>query len=413
MDVNEMSNDDAELENVRTGRWLLATGEELEPEVFPDLGSISAAFLYSFLPIPTQPLPSEYVWVVDGAKPRRSSAAMAAIAWWNMTWEAAHLRSDVVDRRLRRTLSRAFSYQTRGRDLTFLLSLPGMKYPGYVPLYHLLPLRTLKAHGLPPIRRATWPPNLILGGLDALLPTNVDGRLSRAFAEHVWPLLCRQSGISAFSSGEPLRLLAHNLDFWLPYADRVVRRRFRALGSVPLEEGQEEKLERLRAQLPSDVMATRPSFGGHAWMGEDEAWDATVEIVDEADQGGRLRGLIDAIRSHRVEDDFSSRWSFAREDFERKLHHKRMKTRVRFVELADTIPVHGPDSEVHENLLWEDFFAVLDAKEREIVVCLRNGHTVGDIAADFGYANHSPVSKRLSAIRRKAALLLGIDGSNN
>jgi hypothetical protein len=32
-----------------------------------------------------------------------------------------------------------------------------------------------------------------------------------------------------------------------------------------------------------------------------------------------------------------------------------------------------------------------------------------DIASLLGYANHSPVSKKLAAIRRKAAKLLDID----
>ena len=71
-----------------------------------------------------------------------------------------------------------------------------------------------------------------------------------------------------------------------------------------------------------------------------------------------------------------------------------VKTRVSFVELTDTTLVPGPASEVHEQILWEDFLAVCDVKERHVVVCLRDGRTrVGDIARELGYANHSPVSK--------------------
>ncbi len=108
-----------------------------------------------------------------------------------------------------------------------------------------------------------------------------------------------------------------------------------------------------------------------------------------------------------MEEDFSSRWSFAREDFERKLYQKRSKVRVHFVELDDTIPVHGPESEVHENLLWQNLMAVLDPKERRVVVCLRSGITrMGEIGKRLGYANHSPVSKALARIRKKAQKLL-------
>jgi hypothetical protein len=144
-------------------------------------------------------------------------------------------------------------------------------------------------------------------------------------------------------------------------------------------------------------------MGGYVWMGEDEAREATAELVDCADSSGGLRSIVDAIRSNRVEEDFSSRWSYAREDFERKLYRKRNKVRVSFVELTDTLPVHGPDAEVHENLVYEDFFALLDQRERQIVVCLRSGVTrLGDIAREIGYQTHSPVSKALKKIRGKA-----------
>ena len=142
-------------------------------------------------------------------------------------------------------------------------------------------------------------------------------------------------------------------------------------------------------------------------MGEEDAREATSELVDQADHNGKLRGIIEDIRSHRVEEDFSDRWSYAREDFERQLYHKRSKTKISFVELSDTIPVHGPESEVHANLIYEDFMAFLNPKERQIVICLRSGNTkVGDVARELGYANHSPVSKALARIREKAKLHL-------
>lgn len=152
---------------------------------------------------------------------------------------------------------------------------------------------------------------------------------------------------------------------------------------------------------------SRPLRGGPLWLGEEEAAAATRELVEVADREGRLRAIIDAVRSNRIEDDFSPRWSFAKEDFERRLYRKRSKIKVTFVELDETIPFHGPDSEADENLLWEDFFAVLNAKEKRVVVCLRSGMSKAtDIAATLGYANHSPVSKTLQGIRRKAARLL-------
>jgi hypothetical protein len=202
--------------------------------------------------------------------------------------------------------------------------------------------------------------------------------------------------------------LSHSLDYWLPYVDVIVQRRVKALGRVKYEDedqrrAHEETQRNLDPGLDADVR--RPCFGGDAWRGEDDAWEAMQEVVDAADRRGRLRSLIDAIRSNRVQDDFSPRWSYEREDFERKLYAKRARWKVSFVELDDTVPVHSPDAEPEQErrLLWQDFFSVLNEKERRIVVCLRNGATSAtEIGRTLGYANHSPVSKALARIRRKA-----------
>jgi hypothetical protein len=76
---------------------------------------------------------------------------------------------------------------------------------------------------------------------------------------------------------------------------------------------------------------------------------------------------------------------------------------VTFVELTDTIPVQGPESEVLGNVVTNDFLALLDARNRQIVVLLNSGVTrKTEIADILGYANHSAVSKRLAQIRRAA-----------
>ena len=132
-------------------------------------------------------------------------------------------------------------------------------------------------------------------------------------------------------------------------------------------------------------------------------------MIEMADSRGRLRGLLDAVRSNRVEEDFSKRWSNAREDFERKLYKKRSKVRVTFVEIDETPAVFAPDAEVdaEQRLLWQNLFAVLNPKERHVIVCLRNGATSKtEIAQELGYANHSSISKALAQIRRKAQKLL-------
>jgi hypothetical protein len=94
----------------------------------------------------------------------------------------------------------------------------------YASLYQQLPLGTLHRFGLPPFGSRTWPcpPHF---GSDPVLPPTLYNRLATAVGHHVWRFLDRQSPQSAFSAREPLRLLVNNLDFWLPYADLVAKKR--------------------------------------------------------------------------------------------------------------------------------------------------------------------------------------------
>ena len=253
--------------------------------------------------------------------------------------------------------------------------------------------------------RGIWPVSLAYSDERfSQLPVDFEDRLSRAFAHHIWPLLIKNSPVSAFSLRDPLVVLSHNLDFWLPYLYRVIEDRLRGFPRCDFETpDQAVTLLRLRCEVPEGVTVDLPRKGGDIWAGEADAWKVAQELVEAADRHGRLRAVIDAVLSNRIQDDFSDCWSYDREDFERKFYHKRSKVKVAFVEIPDTVPVHGPDSECAENLLWEDFITLLDKKEHRIVVCLRKGITgVGEIGRELGYANHSPVSKALKKIRIKA-----------
>jgi hypothetical protein len=390
-------------------RSFIAKGDELSPEWFPDLQSISPAFIYQMLPHPLSLKSPEYAYVPQNLKDGKRNSSIEvqlAVSQWNLAWEAGQLRYEMFEEKLPEELK--WLEKFADKNIYLLPRTHGHRYYSYVPLFHLLPRRTLNRFRLPLLKRGTWPHITEWGFIEGFLPSDFDLRLSRAFACHIWPLIDSGSSPSAFSEREPLKLLAHNLDFWLPYAHQAIEDQLRAFGPVPIEDQNQSKLiEEAKKKFPSEILIDRPLYGGPVWRGEEGAWDVTKEILEKADSGGRLRGIIDAVRSHRVEEDFSPRWSYAREDFERRLYRKRSKIKIRFVEL-DTIPVHGPESELHENLLWEDFLALLDAKEREIVILIRSGETkVGEISKLLGYANHSPVSKALARIRRKALEFLG------
>lgn len=276
------------------------------------------------------------------------------------------------------------------------------RYHEYAPLFHLLPPQTLQRFGLPLLAAGQWPFQTDFASVDDYLPADFGRWLERAWASVVWRHLISGSPLDAFTGDDPIRLLAHNLDFWLPPVTQVMQD---ILGDLPIvDQGITEGPVLLEngTELPGAVIGN-PRMGSDLWRGEAEAAETVKWVVEEADSTGKLRAILDAVRSNRVEDDFSDRWSYAREDFERKLYRKRDKVRVRFVELTDTIPVQGPDTEVENAIVFADFLALLNKRDRKIVVLLASGTTkLTEIADILGYANHSPVSKRLARIRVQA-----------
>src|SRR5438093_555649 len=119
----------------------IAEGRELSPEIFPEIGHISAAFFFRFMPRPVTPLPPEYVYVpFDG-----SAEMTGVIGMWNMAWEAGHLRHQVLPERLPSELHWLKRYSDHNINL---LSQGKHHYDAYAPLFHLLPARILKRFGL-------------------------------------------------------------------------------------------------------------------------------------------------------------------------------------------------------------------------------------------------------------------------
>jgi hypothetical protein len=394
----------------------LARPDELNAADYPHLCNLSAGMLtWQFIPVPRQPpSPPEYVHIPLAPDfPMGDEAALKKfllVTRWNAAWEAGPMRLGMFDEEeVPEDLRWLEDHE--GSDIRLVPDGNAHPYAAYTPLFHLLPLATLKRFGLPPLNRGLWPTTSAPWDLQKrkALPGDFRERLSSAVAYHLWPHLNSERP-SSFGKTEPITLLANSLDYWLPYLDIVAQERMKALGRVPPNEEEQQFLDNVRAKNDPRFVPEMPLYGGDVWRGEEDVKEVTQDLVECADRFGKLRAIIDAVKSHRIEDDFSDRWSWAKEDLERKLYRKRSKVKVTLVELHDTIPVHGPDAELHAEQLWQDLMALCDKRERRVVVCLRSGTTrVGDIARELGYANHSPVSKALDEIRRKTKRLLLLD----
>ncbi|SNT60278.1 hypothetical protein SAMN05216276_10775 [Streptosporangium subroseum] len=381
-----------------------ADADEATAEMYPRTFSQSAAFLYQRVVRPHEPLPPEYVTLPLTGVGNRDGVRLA-VAEWNMLWECAQFRRRFFSEENLPAMMREVA--ERGDVNVVFVPRTISRYHEYAPLFHLLPRSTLQRHGLPLLRGGQWPYLTGMEPVDHFLPTDFEERLSRAWASRVWRDLDSGSKLRAFSDTDPIRLLAHNLDFWLPPVTAAIQEILFDLpvvdstideAPVPLQDG----------TFLEGAVAASPRVGTDLWRGEAEAAEVVQLTIEHADANGRLRGILDAVRSNRVEDDFSEHWSYAREDFERKLYSKRSKVKVRFVELTDTIPVQGPETEVVADLVYADFLALLDPRERQVVVLLRSGFTrLNEIASLMGYKNHSPISKRLVQIRKKAAAHFG------
>lgn len=392
------------LEEIKREKFL--SEDIASPDQFPHLYNLSSAFIYQFLPRSADRSAPEFVYIGQSHEEANNRdlalAKEVKIHEWNYAWEAGQLRYKMFGDKLPDSMKWLSRFQEQ--NIYLLPRYSFHRLESYAPILLLLSCKTCIRFGLPLLKRGLWPPGLTHWYYDKILPRDFDQRLSKAFAYHIWKHLITGSYINAFGASDPLVILGHNLDYWLPFVIHAAEERLRQLPRVEMDDQEQVKtLRKIRKNAPQDAHIDRPRMGGTIWMGEEDAAMATREIVESADSHGKLRAIIDAVRSNRVEDDFSDKWSYEKEDFERKLYRKRSKMRVTFVELDETIPVQGPDSEVEGNLVWEDFLALLNKKEKNIVVLIRSGITqVGEISKELGYANHSPVSKALKRIRRKA-----------
>lgn len=403
------------LSEVRAGRKERAQ----DPSRYPVLHVCSPGMFYGDMPlaVPKERTPLELVFIPIRPRSFKDSTHYGVpMIEWNLLWEMGQLRSELFDE-WRRKYKNVPEWLRRysNRNIYFVHDLAKNPMETFAPLYCMLPREILERVGLPPTGRRLWPLDT---GNDAATQMPSDGyaRFERALSLHLWPRLVHGKRWKAFSDDDPVKVLTHSPVFWLPHALETCFER-----ACWYDREYDELTEKRRAQL--DEANARPEliaegvqfvparYGGPLWEGAEEAEDATQQMIEHADRAGNLRALIDTVASNRVHDDFSPYWSREREDFERAMYHKRAKVKVSFVELPEREAIHShftqmapsPDAGVIEQAMFNDFLALLDQKNRSIVICMRRGMTTAsEISRALGYANHTPVTKRLRKIRQVA-----------
>ena len=245
---------------------------------YPRLWNVSAGMFYERVIRALEPSPPEYV-TVSLSRWRRTDVELGlAIADWNMLWEAAQFRRRVFSEEQLPPQLREVA--DRGDVNVVFVPRTDSRYYEYAPLFHLLPRAAAERHGLPLLRGGQWPYLAEGGWIGRHLPVDFEMRLERAWAYAVWRHLMPGSPLRAFSGSDPVRLLAHNLDFWLPSVTAVIQDILRDLPVV--DNGVEERYPLLTdgTVFERAVMAN-PRMGSDLWRGEAEAAEALRWTVDD------------------------------------------------------------------------------------------------------------------------------------
>ncbi|WP_231332086.1 hypothetical protein [Actinomadura graeca] len=206
-----------------------AEPEAVTAELYPRATNLSAAHIYRRVIRPLVPDPPEYVTLpMPRIRDEDGVRLDVMVAQWNLLWEAAQLR--------RRFFSEddlppvMHEIADRGDVNVVFVPRTASRHYEYAPLFHLLSHSTLQRYEMPALRCGQWPYVAKTEPVDRFLPADFEQRLSRAWAATVWRQLVSGSPLRAFSDSDPIRLLAHNLDFWIPPVTAAIQD---ILGGLP------------------------------------------------------------------------------------------------------------------------------------------------------------------------------------
>jgi hypothetical protein len=350
-----------------------------------------------------------------GVMTKRQRELSYAIHEWNQSSPAALTRPgealDILRRELRcldaiKTPNVIFVPRRRPDGLTAL----------HVMLASVLPDTALKAAG---IERTPSILNLSTVACHDL-PANFSVVASRAFSAYIWRKFAPRARFnkSFFSASSPLRLLADDTSFWMHRLYRIALDRWDYFEEVddanePNWKPLSELATLLRSSLPETlhdkVSVRRPLRGGDVWDVDDPV--DRENVIEEAITGvgvmESLEPVIELLLRHRAHEDFSGRYSWVKEDFERSFYSKRSKLKVEIIETIDDAPVwNAAEPDGYERVLFRDVLAALNVRERTLLLALRMGKTATDIAQGQGLTGHAAISRRIKKLKAKVAKLL-------
>jgi hypothetical protein len=247
---------------------------------------------------------------------------------------------------------------------------------------------------------------------------NLASTIPAAFEKWIWRRLVRSKryGMRDFASDFSLRMLAGDVRFWMHRLYRIAIDLYESLPPTEDEEDSWCSLRELRQRVHKFIPVadrksfrlTRPREGGTLWEPknpDDRKWIADV-LLDGDSTAESLEPVVETLLGSAAHDDFSDRYSWIKEDFERAFYSKRSKVKVKLCEFIDEAVHDGAETPGYANILFRDLMAFFDQRDRTIILALRQGKTQSAIAEQLGCAGHASISRRIEKIETKMRRLL-------
>lgn len=286
-------------------------------------------------------------------------------------------------------------------------------------LASVVPSATLARYGIKEKRKANFWLHPLGFDDDEPSPRAYARAASRAFSAYLWPRLVRRSGLRMpdFSPRSSLRLLADDSRYWMNRLYRVAIARAEGFEEADQDDDRWRPIEtfekRARAALPdldwSLFEFRRPLKGGYLWWPDDQ--DECDAVIDEMLSGhavmDSITPVVDALLSQGAHEDFAETYSWIKDSFERSFYHRRAKLKVSLVQTTDDAPCWDADEPSgYDAVLFRDVLAMLDLKDRHLVIGLRHGENLSSLARASGLRSHAGLARRLKALRARLKTVL-------